>query len=61
MQQFCCGDVVPGCAATFNAQTEEDLLTQVPARARKDHGLSKIPAALFAGVRSNFRDADAAA
>lgn len=32
-----CGDVVPGCPATFEAETKEDLMAKVAAHANAVH------------------------
>jgi predicted small metal-binding protein len=37
-----CGDVMPGCAARFQAGSRDDLLSEVAAHARTDHGLDEI-------------------
>lgn len=42
MKQFACGDVVPGCGATFRAPTVEGILEQVSAHARHVHGLTEV-------------------
>jgi predicted small metal-binding protein len=52
MKQFSCGDVVPGCAATFAGQDDNEILAAVAAHARHDHGLVEIPSALVGQVRS---------
>ncbi|MBC8069461.1 MAG: DUF1059 domain-containing protein [Deltaproteobacteria bacterium] len=56
MKQFSCGDVVPGCQATFEAPDEQDLLAQVAAHAKKDHGMSDVPAEVVAQVKAKIRD-----
>lgn len=56
MKQFCCGDVVPGCKATFRAETEQDLFAKIAVHAKNDHGLLEIPAALIAQVRASIRE-----
>lgn len=61
MKQFCCGDVVPGCNASFQAPDEAGLFVMITAHARRDHGLIDIPEALVAQVRSHIRDVPAAA
>lgn len=60
MKQFCCGDVVPGCTAIFRAQSENELLSQIAAHARDDHGLSELPAALIQQVHSYIYDVSGA-
>ena len=56
MKRFRCGDVVPGCTATFHG-TEDDVLGAVGAHARRDHGLSAVPDSLVASVRAAMVDA----
>ncbi len=34
-KEFSCGDVVPGCTATFSAQSEQEILSQVTTHARE--------------------------
>ena len=60
MKQFSCGDVVPGCKASFEAHDEQTLFGQIAAHARADHGLSEVSPALLAEVRANIRDLTAA-
>lgn len=42
MKQFACGDVVPGCGATFTGDSEDDILDQVATHAHDVHGLTEI-------------------
>lgn len=51
MKRFRCGDVVPGCNATFQGSHDE-ILAQVAHHAGRDHGLTEIPAELVAQVES---------
>ncbi len=51
MKRFRCGDVVPGCDATFHG-TEEEILSSVAAHAAADHGLTEIPDELVVQVQS---------
>ncbi len=57
MKQFACGDVVPGCQASFSAESEDAILGQVAAHAREAHGMVDVPAALVAAVRANIHEA----
>ncbi|CAN5806305.1 hypothetical protein BH24ACT15_BH24ACT15_27140 [soil metagenome] len=43
MKHFSCGDVVPGCQATFTGSTDDDVMQQVVAHAEEDHGMSSLP------------------
>jgi predicted small metal-binding protein len=51
MKRFACGDLMPGCAAHFTGPSDEDVLSQVAAHARRDHGLTTIPDDLVGRVR----------
>ncbi len=37
-----CGDVMPGCAATFSEDDKDVLMQQVAAHAESEHGISEI-------------------
>ncbi|MCW2790192.1 MAG: uncharacterized protein JWP56_2495 [Aeromicrobium sp.] len=54
MKKFACGDVVPGCEASWVCSTEDDILAQVAAHAAQDHGVVEISADLVAAVRANI-------
>ena len=43
MKTIACGEVVPGCQHTFEAETEDELLGQVGKHAVEDHGLEVTP------------------
>lgn len=60
MKQFFCGEVVPGCKASFEAATQDEILTQVAMHARNDHGMTTIPPELVNQVRSLIRDTPSA-
>jgi predicted small metal-binding protein len=55
MKQFACGDIVPGCTAKYQLNTEEDILAAVAEHAREAHGLTEVPEAMIAEVRSRIR------
>ena len=61
MKQFCCGDVVPGCSARFQAPDESALFAKIAAHARADHGMTDLPESLVAQVRANIRNVNVAA
>ncbi len=46
-----CGDVLPGCAARFEADSEETLLGQVAAHAAADHGITDITPEILTQVK----------
>jgi predicted small metal-binding protein len=54
MKSFACGSVVPGCSATFTAETEEELFGQIAEHARAEHGMEEVPAELVEQVRAKI-------
>ncbi|MXG89358.1 DUF1059 domain-containing protein [Nocardioides flavescens] len=37
-----CGDVMPGCAMRFESSSKDELMQQVAAHARADHGIEEV-------------------
>lgn len=58
MKRFACGDVVPGCEASWVCSTEDDILARVAVHAREDHGMTDISPELVAAVRSKITSVD---
>ena len=56
MKRFSCGDVVPGCKATFTGKDESDVLSQVADHARNDHGIQSVSPELVDAVRARIHD-----
>jgi len=54
LKSFACGDVVPGCDATFVCSSEDDVLAEVARHAARDHGLTSVPAELVEQVRARI-------
>lgn len=54
VKQFSCGDVVPGCSATWSMETEEELLAAVAQHATVDHGMAEVTPELVDQVRSRI-------
>lgn len=61
MKKFACGDVVPGCTATFQGPTDDAILGQVARHAHDDHGLTDVSADLVAAVKKAIQESDAGA
>ena len=57
MKEFACGDVVPGCSATFLAPDDRSILEQVGRHAARDHGIAEVGPELVDAVRSSIRPA----
>ena len=51
-----CRDVGMDCDFVATGETEEDILQQCAEHARKDHGMTEIPAELVDKVRVPIRD-----
>lgn len=43
MKEFRCGELVPGCSATFEGESDEEILQQVATHARDEHGMHEVP------------------
>lgn len=54
MKKFSCGDVVPGCGATFSAADTDGILAQVAAHARTAHGVEEVSPELAGAVLANI-------
>lgn len=54
MKKFACGDVVPGCAATFEAATEDGILAAVGRHAADEHDMETVPDEVVAVVREKI-------
>jgi predicted small metal-binding protein len=46
-----CGDVMPGCDATFEADSEEELIAQVGPHAAQAHGIDEVSHDVMHAVR----------
>ncbi|QGG93653.1 DUF1059 domain-containing protein [Actinomarinicola tropica] len=57
MKRFNCGDVVPGCDASFLAAHEGEILQAVGQHAAADHGLAEVSDELVSAVRAAIVDA----
>ena len=54
-KHIACNNVVPGCAFTASAATEEELLAKVVAHAAHDHGVTEITPELAAKVKAAIK------
>lgn len=54
MKRFACGDVVPGCDATFVCADDDEVLVQVARHAARDHGMTEVPDDVVAQVRAHI-------
>jgi len=54
MKTFACGDVIPGCGASFSAADEDGIFGQVAGHAAADHGVTDITPELVQAVREHI-------
>jgi predicted small metal-binding protein len=47
-----CGDVMPGCAARFEADDQESLMQQVGAHAAEVHGITEFTPEVLSAVNA---------
>ena len=52
MKEFRCGEVVPGCGATFQGQSDDEIMEQVAVHARDEHGMDEVPPEVVDTVRA---------
>jgi predicted small metal-binding protein len=50
-----CGDVVPGCPAEVQGDSEEQVLSQAAEHARTEHGMESMDDTTVAAVRDAIR------
>ena len=55
MKTLACGEIMPGCSATFQGQTEDDVLAQAGKHAAEDHGMEVTPEVVEL-VRAHIKD-----
>ena len=46
--------VVPGCAAVFEGESEGEILEQIGAHARDEHGMDEVPAEVVDTIRAQI-------
>jgi predicted small metal-binding protein len=57
MKTLACGDIMPGCEATFQGETEDEILAQAGEHAVTVHGLEVSPEVVEL-VRSRIKEAE---
>ncbi len=60
MKTLACGEIMPGCAQTFRAETDDAILAQAGQHAADAHGLEVTPE-IVETVRAHMRDEPVAA
>ena len=58
MKTLACGEIMDGCPARFEGETEDEVLAQAGRHVAEDHGLEVTPEVVEL-VRSHIRDTGA--
>jgi predicted small metal-binding protein len=54
MKEFRCGKLVPGCDAQFEGETEDEIMTEIAAHARDEHGMDEVPPEIVDKIRASL-------
>ena len=56
MKVFSCGELVPGCWATFQGESDDEILQQVTVHARNEHGMDEVPPEVVDRIRARISE-----
>jgi len=51
-----CGDLMPGCSAVLEGKDVAEVMAKGAEHAKKDHGITTIPADMAAKVQAAIKD-----
>jgi predicted small metal-binding protein len=54
MKEFRCGEIVPGCDARFQGETEDEILQEIAGHARDEHGMDVVPPEVEDQIRASI-------
>jgi predicted small metal-binding protein len=54
MKEFACGELVPGCDARFQSESENLLFEQIASHARDEHGMDEVPPEIVDQIRAQI-------
>ncbi|QYF73055.1 DUF1059 domain-containing protein [Cryobacterium sp. PAMC25264] len=54
MKSFACGDVVPGCAASWVSSTDDEILVLVAQHAATAHGITTVTPELVESITNRI-------
>jgi predicted small metal-binding protein len=52
MKEFRCGELVPGCEARFEGESDEEILRRIAGHARDEHGMPEVPPEIADKIRA---------
>lgn len=55
-KKISCADMVPGCAFTAEADSEQELLQKVAAHAGPDHGIKDVTPEILAKLKAAIKE-----
>jgi predicted small metal-binding protein len=53
---FRCGDIVPGCEAELEGESDDEILVSVEAHAREKHGMDEVPPEVVDRIRASITE-----
>jgi predicted small metal-binding protein len=56
VKEFSCGELVPGCWATFRGESDDEILQQVAVHARDEHGMDELPPEVVDKIRAGISE-----
>lgn len=56
MKEFRCGVLMPGCWATFQGESEDEILRQIAVHARQEHGMDDVPPEVVEEIRAEIHE-----
>jgi predicted small metal-binding protein len=54
MKEFKCGDLVPGCDFVIEGESDDQILEEVAAHVREEHGMDEVPPEVQDTIRASL-------
>ena len=56
MKEFSCGELIPGCWASFRGESNDEILQQLSVHARDEHGMDEVPPEVVDKIRAGISE-----
>ena len=56
MKEFSCGELIPGCWASFRGESNDEILQQLAVHARDEHGMDEVPPEVVDKIRAGISE-----
>ena len=56
MKEFRCGEIVPGCEAVFEGETDDTILERISSHARDEHAMDEVPPEIVDRIRQSITE-----